>query len=206
MRLHDGVYPEVEGGPRVKGAISTWEVPDDGSPIILRARTRNQIQYTWGAIAAELFGKGAFSHRINAMYIEFENTGSAVSIPTFGRDEGLEYYENLQFVASRDFLRISLPQEPTVGIEPGFEDYFTAGTNGNLLTFGAQTAGTEGIHGTAFSNGASSTIFGAALVATPVFADRTQDVIFSRGYLDVADQIIKPVSAQIRIGWGLSFE
>lgn len=198
-KLLNGLSDELHftwgpGGPRVV------------EPITFKP---NQIQYQWGAIAAYCIGKGNRNYRINALYIEYENVADpsdAVTVPTFGRDEGQDYYQDLSFSASRDFLRVPLSFEPTIGIESGFADYFTAGTNGNKLTFFTQTQGTSGFHGKAFTNAANSKVFGAALVATPEFADPTKDLIFARTYFEVSDQTVKEVSSQVGITWEISFE
>ena len=169
----------------------------------------NQIQYSWGFIAAQCIGKGNRNYRINSMYVEYENVaspGDAVTIPSYGRDEGREYYQDLALSANRDFLRVPLIIEPTIGIESGFEDYFTDGVDGNKLTFFTQTQGTAGFHSKPFNDGVNSKIFGVALVATPEFGDPTKDVVFSRTYFDTADQTLKLASSQVGITWDISFE
>jgi hypothetical protein len=199
--LRDSVF-------KVEGRVGLWKVWDDGwvTPVTFKP---NQIQYDWGFIAAQTIGRGLFSYRIAAMYIEFENVaspGDPVTIPTFGRDEGTEYYDDLQSSGTRDFLRVPLLQDPMLGIATGFESYFTAGENGNKLTFFAQSQGTTGVHGKTFSDSVNSKVFGAALVATPTFADRTQDIIFARSYFPTAEQTLKEASSQIGISWEVSFK
>jgi len=169
----------------------------------------NQIQYSWGFVAAQCIGKGDRNYRISSMYVEFENVaspGDAVTIPTFGRDEGQAYYSDLMLSPNRDFLRVPLIVDPTIGIEEGFEDYFMAGVDGNKLTFFTQTQGTVGYHGKTFSDSVNSKIFGVALVATPVHGDPSQDVVFARTYFDTGDQTLKLASSQVGITWDVSFE
>jgi len=101
-------------------------------------------------------------------------------------------------------MRVSLIGDPTISIESGFESYFTEGVDGNLLTFFAQTAAPS-VHGKTFSSVVNSKIFGAALVAAPVAADRTQDIVFSRGYFDIAQQTLKEASSQVGVTWELPF-
>ena len=143
------------------------------------------------------------------MYIEFENVASpgtdAVGIPTFTRDEGLTYYNGLS--GNQDFLRVELIGLPSISIESGYESYFTAGQTGNLLTFFAQSSGTAGVLGNATFGAANySKVFGAALVAAPVFSDRTKDVVFSRTYFDPAsNQVLKQASSQIGLSWEVPF-
>lgn len=192
---------------RVEGRVGLWKVQNDGlvTPITFKM---NQIQYDWGFIAAQTIGRGLVAYRIAAMYVEFENVaspGDAVTIPSFGRDEGTEYYDDLQSSGTRDFLRVPLMQDPMLGIATGFEAYFTEDESGNKLTFFAQSQGTVGVHGKTFSDSVNSKVFGAALVATPEFADRTQDIIFARSYFPTAEQTLKEASSQLGISWEISF-
>jgi hypothetical protein len=143
------------------------------------------------------------------MYIEFSNVtdpADAVSLPSFTRDEGLSYYTGLSGSSTNDYLRVPLIGQPTISIETGFESYFTEGVDGNLLTFFAQSAGGTGVHSKTFANGSNSKIFGAALVAAPVNADPTKDIVFSRAYFASADQTVKQTSSQVGITWELPFE
>lgn len=107
--------------------------------------------------------------------------------------------------SDRDFLRIPLSQEPTLGIESEFPDLFTPGLDGDELTFSAQTTGLAGVHGKEFSNNVNSKIFGVALVATPVADDRTQDVDLARTYFAVDHQVVKALSHQAFIQWDIVF-
>jgi hypothetical protein len=76
---------------------------------------------------------------------------------------------------------------------------------GNQLTFFVQTAGAVGANGLPFSHTVNSKVFAAALVAAPVFSDRTKDVIFARTVLNTNNQITKEASAQIGITWDIAF-
>ena len=168
----------------------------------------NQLQHTWGYVAAQCMGKGNRSYKIAAMYIEFENTASSgdpVTAPSYDRSEGIEYYQDLALSADRDFLRVPLLVEPEIGIETGYEDSFTEGESGNKLTFFTQTQGTTGFHGKTFSDSVNSTIFGVALVATPEFSDPTKDVVGARTYFDVADQVVKLPNSQVGVTWDWTF-
>lgn len=169
---------------------------------------KNQIQLSWGAIACQCIGLGNRSYRINAMYLEYENVADPddpVTVPTYERGDGLDYYQNLVYTSDRDYLRVPLLLQPSIGIEPGFEDYFTEGVDGNRLTFHTQSQGTEGANGKPFSSGANSKIFGVALVATPVFEDPTKDIVLARTYFDVDDQTLKLASSQVGVTWDVVF-
>jgi len=191
--------------PDVKGRLQLWT--QRHGLWVPRAVIENQIQYSWGMIAAQAIGRGDPRFHVNTMYIEFENVaspGDPVTIPTFGRDEGVEYYDDLVSSGVRDYLRVALLQDPLLGVETGYEDYFGDG-EGNKLTFFAQSQGTTGTHGKTFSDTVNSKVFGAALVAAPVFSDPTQDIVFSRSYFPTDEQTVKEASSQVGISWEISF-
>lgn len=197
----------------VRGRVTLWRVDDATglrTPIVHKS---NQIQYSWGFIAAKQLGYRRTSDRpdyhISAMYIEYENQAdpeTPISVSPFERNVGLDYYNAMALSPVRDYLRVPLRLEPTLTIAPGFEEYFIDGQNGNQLTFFSQTSGTTGVNGKTFGASANSKVYAAALVATPVFSDRTHDVIFARTYFDVGDQTTKEPSSQIGITWDISFE
>ena len=200
------MFKEKIAEPQVLGRIGIWQVFRDYS--ILLAQKENQLQHGWGAISAESVGRGNAAFKIAAMYVEFENVaspGDPVAIPTFGRAAGIEYYTDLMSSGVRDFLRVPLALIPSIEIEPGFEDSFIEGVTGNLLTFFTQSAGTQGFHGKTYSDSVNSKVFGAALIATPSFADQSQDVVFARSYFDVGDQTLKEASSQVGIIWEVLF-
>jgi hypothetical protein len=167
----------------------------------------NTLMVSWGFAAAKLFGDGDRNYRINRMYIEFENVaspGDAISVPTYDEFDSRSYYDNL--ASPRDYLRVPLIGAPELFIGDGYADYFTAGTDGNALRFFAQSVGTSGINGLAFSDGVNSKAFGLALVASPDDGDRTKDVLVTRGYFPVNEQKLKASAGQIGVGWELVFE
>jgi hypothetical protein len=167
----------------------------------------NLLLYTWGFIACQTLGLGDSSYKVNAAYLEYENLTNPtdpVSVPAFGRADGLDYYNGLG--GNRDFLRVALAGTPTIDIAAGYEDYFIADVTGNRCKFTLQSAGTHGVLGRPFSEVNNSKACGIALVATPVFADRAQDVILARGYFDVDDQPLKTLGAQIGVRWYVAFK
>ena len=193
--------------PRVRGRIGLYRCYGDRSERLFRKS--NQVQYTWGHIAAMTIGRGLRNYRVSAMYMEFANVADpvdAVAVPSsFGREEDMDYYADLALSPDHDYLRVPLAQDPMVSIEAGYEAYFPEGT-GNKLTFFALSQGTQGVHGKTFSDSVNSKLVGLALVATPVWADRTQDIVFARTYFDVADQALKEASHQIGSTWETAFE
>ncbi len=202
-----------EQTPRIKGQTGLWLVRYTRAgerlvePITWPLKP-NQIQYDWGFVAAKTIGQGDRKFKLAAMYIEFENVASPsnpVTAPAFGRDAGTEYYDDLQSSGTKDFLRVPFVSMPVIGIESGFEPFFTPDETGNKLTFYAQTQGVTGVHGKTFSDSVNSKVYGAALVATPDFADRTQDVVFARAYYPTISQTVKEASAQIGVTWEIAF-
>jgi hypothetical protein len=199
-------------GSGVRGHVTLWRTAANGQRTLLRAQ-RNQIQYSWGHIAAKqlgyLPGPDRPSYHISAMYVEFENVanpGDPVTVSVFGRELGIAYFDELLYSPVQDFLRVPLRLEPALGISTGYEEFFTPGVNGNQLTFFAQTAGLSGVHGKVFSHTVNSKIYAVTLVATPVFSDRTRDVVFARTVFEEEHQVTKEASSQIGITWDIAFE
>ena len=201
------------GNGLVRGNVTLWQAApithkEQLASVKTLSRKQNQIQFEWGAIAAQCIGFGNRDYRVSAMYIEFENVDQPedeVEIPTFERSDGLSYYDDLVLDDSRDFIRVPLLFQPTLGISAGYEDYFTEGLTGNNLTFYAQTTGTTGFYGKTFSTAANSKIAGVALVSTPVFGDRSRDLVLARTYFAPEDQAIKETSTQAGVTWTIRF-
>jgi hypothetical protein len=179
----------------VQGTVSLYDINKHGLWTI-RSTESNQIQWSWGEIACHLFGDGNPDYKISAMYVEFENTSGTPTTPSYTRDEGKEYYDTLYMSATKDFLRVPLLSSPAKGLASGYH-----GIAFNQLTFLAQTAGTQGVHGKTFSNGSNSKVYGLALVATPSWSDSTRDVVFARKYYATANQVAKQASSQIGVSW-----
>lgn len=155
--------------------------------------------YTWGEIVCRLL-EGDPAFKINAMYLEYENQADPdvpVTAPSFDRDEGIEYYASLAGDPLRDFLRVPLLANPARGVTAGLE----AAVAFNQLTFAAQSEGSIGVHGKEFSDAVNSKVFGVALVAAPVWGDRTRDLIFGRSYYASTKQIPKRASSQVVASW-----
>jgi len=206
MRANDKIGNDA-GIVHVRGRVSLFRVWPEGISDLLTTKC-NQIQDTWGMIAAMCIGFGNRSYRVSGLYIEYENMGNPddpVTPPEFERSAGIEYYSDLVYNSLRDYLRVPLIQTPMLGIEAGYENIFTEGETGNKLTFFTQTQGTTGVHGKPFSDSANSKVFGVALVAIPTFQDSTKDVILARTYFDAADQVAKLPSSQIGVSWDVSF-
>lgn len=195
----------------VRGRVTLWRVTDSGLTLPVHTQP-NQIQYSWGFIAAQQIGyrrqAGRPDYHISAMYIEYENVGDPedpISEATeFDRALGIDHYNDLS--GSRDYLRAALTLEPSLGISTPMAEYFTVGETGNQLTFFAQTSGAAGVNTLPFSHTTNSKVYAAALVATPDFNDRTKDVVFARTVFDVEDQVTKEASSQIGITWDIAFE
>ena len=195
----------------VRGRVTLWRVNEAGLAVPVHTQP-NQIQYSWGFIAAQQIGyrrqAGRPDYHVSAMYIEYENVATPEDPVTedsdFDRGLSVEHYNALS--GSRDYLRVALRLEPSLGISTEYAEYFTPGETGNQLTFFAQSSGTEGVNALPFSHLLNSKVYAAALVATPDFNDRTKDVVFARTVFDLEDQITKEASSQIGITWDIAFE
>jgi len=158
----------------------------------------NLVLYQWGEIVGKLLTTGDAKYRIGGMYLEFENVaspGDTVSVPTFGRDRTVQYYDDLSGSGVRDYLRV-----PMTATTYGDEAEQT------ILNFFARSSGTTGVHGKTFSDTVNSTIFGASLVAFVDSTDATQDLLLSSYYFDVADQQQKLATSQVGLEWQLALQ
>lgn len=201
----------------VRGHITLWQVDEKTGLKVPVGSQPNQIQYSWGFIAAKQIGyrpnPERYNYNISAVYIEFENQVNpeeeiAVETP-FGREQGISYYNALVDSETRDFLRIPLIIEPTGSVSNGYEANLPTDQQMNKLTFFVQTVGTTGVHGKQFSHdaeGGTSKVYAAALVAAPLYSDRTKDVIFARTVFQPLNQVTKEPSSQIGLTWEIAFE
>lgn len=193
--------PPISG----KARLSQVLVAPDGKPLLTWQRTaitKNLVCYDWGvAVAALLRGlQDGKSYNVGGMYLEFDNSGSAVDpVPSVTRDTTPEYYRTLSGTA--DFLRV--PLIATAGDNSDDEVF----SGDNVAVFYAQSVGTTGSRTTApltFSDGAGSRVYGAALVVFRDESDITQDLIVSRIYFDPGDQVEKVATSQIGVTWALT--
>lgn len=203
------------GNLSVHGRVTLWRIDEKTglrTPIVTKP---NQIQVSWGHIAAKALGYRRQPDRdeyfISGMYFEYENQSNPalhVTATNFDRTVGLNYYNTLSSNLTKDFLRAPLRLEPSLSVAGGSEgaEALTAANQGNQLTFFAQTSGVTGVHGKTFSHITNSKVYSAALVAMPRFDDRMRDVIFARTNFDIGDQTSKEASSQIGITWDISFE
>lgn len=201
----------------VRGHITLWQIDEKTGLKIPVVSQPNQIQYSWGFIAAKQIGyrpnPERYNYNISAIYIEFENQVNPeepVDVETpFARDLGISYYNALGDSETRDFLRIPLIIEPAGSVSYGYEANLPTDQQLNKLTFFTQTVGTEGVHGKEFSHdaeGGTSKVYAAALVAAPLYSDRTKDVIFARTVFQPSNQVTKEPSSQIGLTWEIAFE
>jgi hypothetical protein len=190
-----------------QGRWSTYSVTEAGLWVPRHLNRPNQIQYDWAKLALQCMGRGKPNYKINAIYVEFQNVpspGDPGDVPAYTRDEGVGYYTSL--TDDRDYLRLPLLSEPRLSVADGYEEFFTGQDDSfNEMTFFAQTSGALGVNGLSFSDSSNSVAIGIALVATPVWADRTRDVIFGRAYFAVEEQVTKEPSHQIGVSWSQVF-
>ena len=194
----------------VRGQVKVWRVAEKNTLLVDQ---RNQIQYSWGFIAANQIGfrpqPGRLNYNISALYIEFENMADpadAATVAAFDRELSIPYYNDLVNSTNRDFLRIPIIVPPAMGTSAGYEAYLPVDQQTNKLTFFVQTSGTAGVFGKTFSHTVNSKVYAAALVAAPDFSDRTKDAIFARTVFSTNNQVTKEASSQIGITWDIAFE
>lgn len=200
----------------VRGHITLWQVDESTGLKLPVGAQPNQIQYSWGFIAAKQIGyrpnPDRLNYNISAVYLEFENQEdpeTEISASPFSRDLGIGYYNALADNPVRDFIRVPLIIEPAGGVSSGYEANLPTEQQLNKLTFFVQSVGTTGVHGKQFSHASAngtSKVYAAALVAAPVFSDRTKDVIFARTVFLPQNQVTKEASSQIGLTWEIAFE
>ena len=158
----------------------------------------NLVLYQWGELVGKLLTTGDAKYRVSGMYLEFENVaspGDPVSVPTFGRDRTVTYYDDLSGSVVRDYLRVPLTATT-----------YADEAEQTILDFFARSSGTTGGHGKTFSDSVNSTIFGASLVAFVDSTDATQDLLLSSYYFAVADQQQKLSTSQVGLEWQLALQ
>lgn len=153
-----------------------------------------------GAILTQLLS-GKREYKINAIYFEFANVaspGDPVTAPAVDEAEGRDYFDGLG--VDRDYLRVQLTVPPTIRPQVGDENLFEE-EQGNEIEFFCLSEGESGINGLPFGFSSNSVLYGMALVATPDWSDRTNDLIFARSYYEVGNQVAKSASDQIGVRW-----
>lgn len=185
--------------PRGRARLGVWS---PAGLSVASAWKHNLVVYDWATIVGKLL-RGDASYRLSAMYIEFANVaspGDPVSEPSLDRSGAAAYYAGLADDPEKDYLRVPLYAS---GMESSDDELFPGG---NLLRLYARTSGVVGVHGKPFSAGDNSTVFGAALVSTPDFANAELDVVFSRWYAETEEQRPKEVNSQVAVEWELTLE
>lgn len=186
----------------MKGEYTIYQVDKIGF-WLPRFSWTNDFHYTWAYIVAKALS-GDARYKIGGFYVEFENnqTPGGVSIPAVDQGDTIDYFNDLS--GDKDFLRIPLLGIPTIDVNPGDESKFAEG-QGNRLTYMGQTAGSVGILGNNFSEDDDSVVYGIAVVATPVWSDRSQDVILARSYYPSDRQEAKRDGSQVGISYQTTF-
>lgn len=111
----------------------------------------------------------------NYLYLEYKNTFGTVAPPT-NSTEGKSYYESFENSDVDGYLRIPITIKPTV--------------QGDTVQFTVLVTNTDSQIGAEYSMINHSTIYGVALVIAPEPEDHTQDIVFSREYLEGNKQLI----------------
>lgn len=181
----------------IRGDLKIFDIaPDDSRRLV--CMVQNLYTYSGADIVTALVS-GRPEYKIATMYMEFENLaapGDPIVPPNYDRTSKVDYYSDLS--APRDFLRVPLTLTPTILTSD--EELFS----GNQVTFFGISAGNVGENGLPFIYTANSTVFGGALVASPVPDTQANDRLFSRTYwADAA--VLKQQNHQIGVQWTLRF-
>lgn len=198
----------------VRGHVAVWRIDENTGLKLPLFSQANQIQYGWGFIAAKQLGyrrqPDRLDYHISAMYIEYENIDPelTVSTPSFGRNVDVTYYNAMVDSPTRNFIRVPLSIEPALSVSTGYDANLPVNQAGNQLTFFAQTAEARVVYSgeeRQFNSSNNSRVYAAALVAAPVFNDRSKDVVFARTVFSGGNQVTKEASSQIGITWDVAF-
>lgn len=185
------VMTSIVGGPIDIGYVD--EKTGLWTPVI--NKDRNLIFYAGSDILGHLL-RGDSTYAVTKMYLEFSNTTPSPPTNT-NRAQAISYYTGLSDPV--DYVRVNIDSTPTLGDSSGIGTYAS-----NLVTFFGVTAGTTGVNGTAFSQGAGSKVYGGALIASPTGLIGS-DIIFARFYATSGNWVSKLNSTQIGIKWQVAF-
>lgn len=148
--------------------------------------------------AADILAKvlaGTSTFKVNTIYFEFSNSTPPSVTPT--RSGAKAYYTGL--TAPQDFVRAPIIADPTF-LASG-SDYVS-----NVVTFLSSTKGifVGAKNGLPFTVGASSQVYGFALVSAPVPTDMSQDTVFARFYN--MTPITKTSNQEIGVSWPVEMQ
>lgn len=147
-------------------------------------KPNNLTTYAADDIVGRLLS-GYTNYTLKTCYFEFSNDTPPVVVPL--PEEGWSYYASL--TPPQDFIR-------STSVSQGFLMGSTENHASNVLTLFAATQGSVGENGTNFNE--SSTVYGAALVASPSNQPE-DDVIFARIYLD--NPLPKLTGSEVGFKW-----
>jgi hypothetical protein len=156
-------------------------------------RLKNLQLYEGSDILGRLLA-GYSEYAPNTLYLEYQNGGIPPSVtPT--RGEGRSYYAALEGSADQDYLRVPIVFKPALSATD-------ANFVSNVVTFTVMSVDQPGAGGKGFSNLDNSQVYGLALVTALDLNDRTQDLVFARGYFD---PITKGDTTQVSVTWSYEF-
>jgi hypothetical protein len=190
----------INGNAFVRGRVRASKVVDSiWTPAT--AWKHNDVLYSWGAIAARMLAQVGVNYRINGILFEYKNVADpsdTVSPPAFDRTGGINYYDGLSSSPDVDYLRVPIIASTLDSSDP------TLFPDVNRMTFFAMSQGATGVNGKPFGPTHNSLVYGGALVSIVDLADKTQDIVFSRYYLEPDDQMLAMASASLGLEWQLS--
>lgn len=185
----------------------TLQILGPDGQVLDAVTARNTWLDTYGHIAAMVLGRRDLSYLPASMYVEYENVATAsdvVATPVVDKADTVAYYQTLSASSTRDFLRVPVLSMAELSVAPGYATRLAAGLF-NKASYTAFVVGSTGVFGRPFSAAARSKVCGIALVATPVPADRTQDIIWGRAYYLGVNQKLVPDTGQLAVTYELTF-
>lgn len=169
----------------------------DGDELDFDAWKSNLQVRTWFAAFGPLLLAGDVRYVASHMLFEYVNTGGSVTPPSFDEVDDIDYYLGITSDVNRDYLRV-----PILTTGYGKTDIDLA--YNDILKFHSRSSGTAGVNARAFTAGAGSRVIGGGLVAAPVPADRTQDILIARWY--AGSPKTKVDGSEISLDWELTQE
>lgn len=197
-----GPIEQYDLSKRARGMVTIFSYDPISKRVVKSVTKKNLILFGGADTLARLLA-GQSQYAVNAVYLEYANTAGSITIPTYDRSGGVDYYNGLSGSADVDFLRVPLLIDP--GLSSTGSDYLS-----NRVTFLSNSQGSVGFHGKPFEQASDSRVYGAALVSAPSLTDQSQDTVFSRLYMgDVAGwdvDVPKIDGLEIGITWAVDLQ
>jgi len=135
-------------------------------------------------------GTVASGARLDVAYLEYVN-GPVVAPPEILPMESTDYYQRLEAMSDRDYLRCPILSH---GVRRDSDGR-------GIMTLVIVSDGDRGVHGKPFSASAGSRVYGLALAASQT--NQRSDILFARHYYEGDDQVEKPEHGGIMLSFDL---